>query len=122
MSDSSYRRGHNPDRRRFLKLGAGAVAAVPVAALVGGRVAYASDLPKLDEADPSAVALGYKHAAADVDTGKFPKRTGPEGEKQFCSNRNLYQAGDADWGPCAIFPGRSVAAAGWCNAWIPKQG
>ena len=68
MSDSSNKRGHHLDRRRFLKLGAGAVAAVPVAALVGGRIAYASDLPKLDEADPSAVALGYKHAAADVDT------------------------------------------------------
>jgi hypothetical protein len=122
MSDSSSKAGMSHDRRRFLKMGAGAIAAVPVAALVGGRVAFAEDLPKLDEADPSAVALGYKHDAADVDTAKFPKRTGAEGEKQLCSNCNLYQGGDAEWGPCAIFPGRRVAGPGWCNAWIPMQG
>ena len=122
MSDSRNKSGIRQDRRRFLKMGAGAIAAVPVAALVGGRVAFAEDLPKLDEADPSAVALGYKHDAADVDTAKFPKHSGEEGAKQLCSNCNLYQGGDAEWGPCAIFPGRRVAGAGWCNAWIPKQG
>lgn len=40
---------------------------------------------------------------------------------QFCSNCTLY-TGDAsaDWGPCAIFPGKNVASAGWCKAWAVK--
>ncbi len=108
-------------RRRFLMAGAGVVAAVPLSAVIGSLEAYASDLPQLDEGSPQAAALGYKHDASAVDTDKFPKRKGEAGEKQFCHNCNLYQAAeDAEWGPCAIFPGKSVAGAGWCNAWVPR--
>ena len=31
----------------------------------------------------------------------------------------LSRAGDA-WAPCAIFPGKQVAAKGWCAAWVKK--
>ncbi len=78
------------------------------------------DLPRIDEDDPQAVALGYKHAAADVDTAKFPRRAAPEAANQLCSNCALYQGGDAQWGGCAIFPGKAVNADGWCSAWAPK--
>ena len=61
--------------------------------------------------------------AAQVDTAKYPKRAGEAGAKQFCYNCNLYNAaGEEGWGPCQIFPGKQVAAKGWCNAWVPKAG
>lgn len=108
-------------RRRFLMVGAGAVAAVPLCTVLGSLKAYADELPRLEESNAQAVALGYKHDAASVDTQKYPKRAGDAGASQFCRNCNLYQAaGDAEWGPCSIFPGKSVAGRGWCNAWVPR--
>ena len=62
-----------------------------------------------------------QYDATTVDTAKFPKRAGDAGATQFCDNCQLYQGGD-EWGPCSIFPGKAVAAKGWCNAWVPKQG
>ena len=110
-------------RRRFLAIGAGAVAAVPLSAVVGSLKAYAQDGEKLAEDNAQAVALGYKHDAAQVDTAKYPTRAGEAGAKQFCYNCNLYNAaGEEGWGPCQIFPGKQVAAKGWCNAWVPKAG
>ena len=74
----------------------------------------------IDEANPSAVALGYKHDATAVDTTKFPKKAGPEGAKQLCLNCSLYQPKTDVLGGCQIFPGQNVAAAGWCNVWAAK--
>ena len=82
---------------------------------------FAQSLPKLDERDPSAIALGFKHDVASIDSMAFPRRsleTG--GETQFCNNCALYTVDDEEWGVCALFPGKSVAAKGWCNAWSPK--
>ena len=104
-------------RRRFLAaglLGGGALAmsTVPVRVL-------AQDGERISEDDPAAQALGYKHDAADVDTGKFPKRAGAD--NQFCYNCALYQGSEGDaWAPCSIFQNRLVAGPGWCNAWVAK--
>lgn len=108
-------------RRRFLFTGACAVVALPLGSLMTALPAHAQELPKLDEGAPQARSLGYKHDASKVDTVKFPKRKGEPGSKQFCRNCSLYegQAGD-EWAGCQIFPDRAVAAAGWCNAWVPK--
>ena len=69
----------------------------------------AADLPQVDPEDATAKALEYVHAS-----------TNPE---QNCANCQLYtgEAG-AEWGPCAIFPGKGVAAKGWCKSWIKKAG
>ena len=107
-------------RRRFLACGVACVAAIPLGGLVANGV-QAADMPKLDEADPQAASLGYRHDASTVDVAAFPKRAGDEGAKQLCSNCQLYTgAADSEWGPCSIFPGKLVAANGWCNAWVPK--
>ena len=74
----------------------------------------------IDENNPSAVALGYKHNAADIDTAKYPKKAGPEGAKQLCLNCSLYQPKTEVLGGCQIFPGKNVAAGGWCNVWAAK--
>ena len=77
--------------------------------------------PELQESDGIAIALGYKKDATAVDTAKYPKRAGTEGAKQICSNCALYSAGAGGLGGCTAIPGRQVAGAGWCNAWIPAS-
>ena len=77
-----------------------------------------SMLPRLEESDTMAQALGYKHDAARVDPKQFPSRAGAEGANEFCRNCVHYQGlPDRPWAPCTIFPGRLVNANGWCSAW-----
>lgn len=105
-------------RRRFIKQGLTALAVVPLGSVIHRAEAGAA---KLEESDPTAVALGYVHDATKTDTAKFPKRKGPEGEKQFCDNCSLYAGKEGEeWGGCSIFGGKLVNAKGWCNAWVPK--
>ena len=93
-------------------------------ALVGGaRVVDAAPVPKrpvllaVSEADAQAAALGFKLDTAKVDKVKFPKHV----VAQQCANCVLYQGkAGTKTGPCAIFVGKSVPAAGWCSAWAKK--
>ncbi|MGH8675153.1 MAG: high-potential iron-sulfur protein, partial [Burkholderiales bacterium] len=40
---------------------------------------------------------------------------------QSCANCTHFQGKANDpWGPCAIFPGKQVAAKGWSSAWVKK--
>lgn len=105
-------------RRRFLKVMAIGAAAAPVAgSILLSSTATAADLPELDEADPTAMALGYKADASQVDASKFPQHQAG----QTCAGCRYYQAkGDAATGPCAIFPGKAVHAKGWCSAFAAK--
>ncbi len=106
-------------RRQFIGAAIAAAAFTPLAGRSLFNVAHAGDLPKVSEADPTAVALGYVHDATRVDTAKYPKRAGEAGASQFCDNCSLYQAdAGAEWGKCSIFPGKLVKGAGWCNAWV----
>jgi hypothetical protein len=72
---------------------------------------------KLDEKDPTAVALGYVADSAKADKKKYPKHD----VAQKCSNCQLFQgkAGAAEGG-CPLFPGKVVAANGWCASWVKK--
>jgi len=69
------------------------------------------------DADPQAVALGYKSDATKADKAKYPKYAAG----QACSNCALYQgaAGSAS-GACPLFAGKQVAAKGWCSAYAKK--
>ena len=72
---------------------------------------------RLDEKDPQAVALGYRHDTTKVDRAKFPKHT----NDQKCSNCQLYQGKATDpWGGCPLFGTKQVAGPGWCSAWAKK--
>ena len=115
-------------RRQFLTRGA---AAISLLSIIGGRPteAFGQALPTkpLDPAMPLAQALGYAHDATKVDTTKYPKRQGPEGAKQFCSNCALYTQGgiklagqEGEWGKCSLFADGLVNAKGWCNSWVLK--
>lgn len=105
-------------RRRALRSGLAAAAGVVAVKLgTAARIARAEDAPKLDEADPQAVALGYNHDTNAVDGAKFATHK-PE---QHCAVCALYTAqGDGSWGNCAIFAGKQVNAGGWCSAFAPK--
>jgi hypothetical protein len=105
-------------RRRFLKTLAVGIAASPVAAALSSRAARAQDLPHLDESDPTAMALGYKHDVAQVDKAKFPQLKPGD----TCANCNFFQRkGDEEWAPCQLFPGKAVHANGWCAGHAPKK-
>lgn len=112
MTDRRY------DRRTVLKSALAGLAALPAAAVVERACAQASP-PKLDEKDPLAVAMGYVHDAKKVDANKVPQYK--PGQK--CSNclQLTGKEGDA-WRPCNIFPGKVVAAEGWCKVWVLKPG
>jgi hypothetical protein len=99
-------------RRSFLKT-SGVAAALSGAGL-GSALADSETLPKVSEDDPMAKALNYVENAKTVDAAKRQS-------DRFCNNCSLY-AGDAEdkWAGCGIFPGKSVAGAGWCSAWAPK--
>ncbi len=97
-----------PQRRRFLAL----LAACGAAAIVQPAMA---DLTPLPETDPTAQALGYKADGSQVDAAKFPKHT----PQQLCANCNFFQ-GTGATGACQLFPGKSVAAKGWCSAYAAK--
>jgi hypothetical protein len=102
-------------RRIFLIKSIGAAIALPAAgqALAQGAPA------KVDPKDPAAAALGYVEDTTKADAKKFPKWA----KEQVCSNCQLYVAKGAaadGVGNCSIFPGKLVAAKGWCSAWVKK--
>ena len=102
-------------RRQFLKISAAAAAAGVV--VHPGAKAQAQDMPQLDPSDPVAQSMRYTHDASSVDPSS---RANPAAE-QNCANCALVQGADGDaWRPCPIFPGKLVAAGGWCSVWAPK--
>jgi len=115
-----WRKSFHPERRRWLK--SSSLAVVSIAAWRGGTVLAQAPKPgaqpkRVDENEPQAQGLGYKHDVAKVDKAKFKSfQSG-----QLCSNCNQFKgkAGDA-WGPCDIFAGREGNAKGWCSAWVKK--
>lgn len=104
-------------RRHFLKLALAGAVTIPAGGVLWTRFAYAGDLPHVDEADPTAVSLGYKNDSTQVDGAKFPKHEA----SQRCSQCRYFQGGGDEWGPCLIFPGKAVHASGWCSAYAAKQ-
>ena len=113
----------NIRRRDFLKVSSLAIAAFATASRAGTSLAQpkAQDKkgaqPQLDEKDPTAQSLGYKHDATKADKAKFKQYAAG----QTCANCQLFQGKPADaWAPCTIFPGKQVAGKGWCSAWSKK--
>jgi High potential iron-sulfur protein len=116
MSSSKTGR-RDGSRRRFLALAGVTGAAVLVGIRPEPSRAQGGALPHLAESDPTAKALGYVEDASKVDKGKFPAfKPGAH-----CATCTFFQGKAADaYGPCQIFPGKSVAAKGWCASHSPK--
>lgn len=103
---------NNSNRRKFM-LKVVAASSVLAAVRAHGQTAG----PKLEESDPQAVALGYKHDTTKVDGKKFPKHEA----SQTCATCQLFQGKATDpTGACPLFAGKQVATGGWCSAWVKK--
>ncbi len=89
-------------RRDFLKLSGGALIGMTL-----GSVSLRASADQLNPADPTAAALKYTHVSPV--------------EGAYCEGCAFIQ-GEAgkEWRPCAIFPGKEVAAKGWCSAYSKK--
>lgn len=85
--------------------------------LLSGRIraAQAGQLTPLDDTNPAAQALHYADDASSVDASLRASDS-----DHNCSNCLHWQGGDASRGGCALFPGFSVAAAGWCSGWVAQ--
>lgn len=79
--------------------------------------ATAAAMPLVEETAAQAVALGYVADNTRADKVKFKSYVAGN----QCSMCALYlgKAGEAE-GPCPLFPGKHVAAIGWCNSWVKK--
>jgi hypothetical protein len=111
-------------RRDFLK---GIFLSTAGALLLKSRLGFAApaDLPAgqkaLSESDPSAMRLGYKHNAKDIDFAKFPKRKDPAAKDQLCKSCMFYTPANSHWGKCNLFPAGLVSNEGWCMSWVKKK-
>ncbi len=104
----------NLSRRSVLKGAFLSLAAIPVVSL--SATAHAAPATALVDpaTDPLAKGLGYVANGAAV---KDPAHKAGAN----CANCALYQGKAKDkQGPCAIFGGRPVLAAGWCKSWVKK--
>lgn len=109
-------------RRTFTRRDVVAALAAMAAMLIVDRRASAQKapaaLPRLDEKDKLAVSLGYVADAKKVDAAKHPTYK----PIQTCANCFQITGKDGDaWRPCKMFPGKTVAAAGWCKVWVKKR-
>jgi len=110
----------NNARRGALKAMIAGLAALPASALVTDAIAGAPPaLVPLDPADATAKALGYAADTTKVDAKAAPTHKA----EQKCATCVQYQGKAADArGGCNLFPGKSVAAGGWCKVWALKPG
>lgn len=104
---------HNSaSRRHFIKVSLAGVAALQ---MTGASPSLAAaELPHLDEADATAKALSYAHDAAAVSTELRADKT------HVCASCRFYTNAADAWGPCSLFPGKAVAATGWCKGWVAR--
>jgi hypothetical protein len=95
-----------------------------LAAIVGIRVMRGSDAfgaaPRtpLDEKDAAAAAVAYREDARRVD----PRLSPTYRRGQSCATCALIEFGTARLRGCSLFPGKLVAATGWCRLWQLRGG
>lgn len=91
-----------------------ATTAATATTLLAGRPTRAAEpLKPLDTSHPPAKALKYVNDFNNADPSVYEAGSG-----ERCSNCVHYEARNDEQGTCAIFPGFSVAAKGWCAGWV----
>ena len=96
----------NFTRRELVK---GALVAGALVPMAGVFVTSAAEggLPPLDPSDPAAHGRDYTTKSLKSDA--------------TCANCSLYEGSPSDaTAACRLFPGKSVAGAGWCSGWVKK--
>jgi len=109
---------HEITRRRATQILLATTTLMPLAALLRSGAVYAQDLPAVAADDPTATALKY---VEDATKAERADKMDVAGKDQHCANCQFVQGKDGDARrPCALFPGKSVAANGWCMSWTKK--
>ena len=99
-------------RRRLLRRLALSVSLAPLAAGVV-RESLAASAPLLSVTAPEAKAVKYVEDAKNAQGASSGSN---------CANCGLYQGPNGSTqGPCQLFPGKEVKAAGWCSSWGPQM-
>ncbi len=98
-------------RRQFMtKLLLGATLA-PLA-MARPALSQAAAQPLLSPEDPGAQKVKYTEDATKEKSAAKDNR---------CGNCALYEGSyNSTQGPCQLFPGKDVKAAGWCSSWAPQ--
>src|ERR1700722_7373658 len=98
-------------RRALLRKVAMAAALTPLA--LSKLTAAAAANPRLSPAQPAAKAVKYVEDAKHAQGAAAGSR---------CANCALYEGvSGSTQGPCQLFPGKDVMAAGWCSSWAPQM-
>jgi hypothetical protein len=103
-------------KRRTLITAGPMMTALALGLIGRNAVAQAQPLQPLDQSNPAAKALHYVDDAANADPTLYDDAKAGE----VCSNCVHFQDPDSARGGCALFPGYSVAAQGWCSGWAKK--
>ncbi len=100
------------DRKRRVFL----IAAVPACIAVSQALAA---LKKVEESEPKALAVGYKHDTTKVDRARYPKHQ----PTQNCANCLAYAPAKPtdEWGECDLMSDRLVFKDGWCSSYKPMK-
>jgi len=102
---------HSSSRRQILKRLALGAAAAPLAAVTARAWAGAPAL-----LSPAAQAAQKVNYVEDARSAKGASAG------SSCANWALYQgANGSSQGPCQLFPGNDVKAAGWCSSWTGQM-
>jgi hypothetical protein len=102
----------NLSRRRLLQNLTVGAPLLPLA-LYPLNAAVAADAPLLSPDAKEAKAVKYVEDASQA-KGAIAGST--------CANCALYQGhAGSSMGPCQIFAGKVVKAAGWCSSWAPQM-
>lgn len=93
----------------------------PIAVGLGSTRAPAqSAFKKVEESEPKATAIGYKHDSAKVDKARYAKHD----VAQRCYNCLAYapEKPADEWGECDLMSDRLVNRQGWCSSYKKKRG
>jgi hypothetical protein len=77
-----------------------------------------AEIKKIDENEPKALSLGYRHDTTQVDQKRFPKHAAAEN----CSACMAWLGKRTDaWAGCDVFADRLVASNGWCITFVKPK-
>ena len=97
---------------------------VLISALAGGPALLQlpkalAQFPKVDENEPKATAIGYRHDTRKVDQARYPKHA-PDQQCHNCLAFAPENPAD-EWGECDLMSDRLVHRNGWCSSYKPLK-
>ena len=101
------------NRRVFL------ISPVAVAAIALHTKAARAALKNVEETEPKATAIGYRHDSTKVDRARYPKHEGT----QKCQNCLAWAPDKSadEWGECDLMSDRMVNRNGWCSSYKKRK-